>query len=343
VRPVLSPAARRLWRDPQTLQLGRPPGPAVLLTGLDPATRRVLPLLDGTRDTEAVVTAALAAGCPSERTRALLGLLDEGGLLADAGRGWPVPAHGRAERDRLAPDAASLSLLHGHGAGAVLERRAAARVVVVGAGRVGASLAALLAAAGTGAVDVVDREAAAPHDAAAGGFGPADAGRPRGEAARDRMRAVAPATSTAPQPAPDLVVLAPPDGPDEEHEQGLGRTPVPHLVVEVRATVGVVGPLVVPGHGPCLRCLDLVRSDLDPAWPVLAAQLATSPRRPGPCDATLAAAVAAQGAHQALSHLDGTGSVCAGGTLELALPDWRWRRRSWPVHPQCDCRWRAAG
>jgi hypothetical protein len=28
----------------------------------------------------------------------------------------------------------------------------------------------------------------------------------------------------------------------------------------------------------------------------------------------------------------------ADGTLELAVPDWRIRRRSWPVHPECPCR-----
>jgi hypothetical protein len=30
--------------------------------------------------------------------------------------------------------------------------------------------------------------------------------------------------------------------------------------------------------------------------------------------------------------------VTADGALELALPDWRIRRRSWPVHPNCPCR-----
>lgn len=342
VRPVLTPAAQRLWRDPTTLQLGRRPGPAVVLTGLDPVARQVLGLLDGTRDTEAVVAAGRAVGCPAERTGALLALLEGSGLLADAGHGWPVAAHDRSSRDRLAPDAASLSLLHGRQGAGMLQRRAAARIVVVGAGRVGAALATLLAASGTGAVDVIDEQAAAPADLAPGGLRPADHGRPRGDAAREHVRAVAPWTSTAPQPAPDLVVLAPTDGADEEREAALRRAAVPHLLAEVRDTVGVVGPLVLPGRSACLRCLDLVRSDLDPAWPALSVQLASGSRRGGACDAALAAAVAAQAAQQVLAHVDTAGSACVGGTLELALPDWRWRRRSWPAHPQCDCRWAAA-
>lgn len=41
----------------------------------------------------------------------------------------------------------------------------------------------------------------------------------------------------------------------------------PHLPVSVhRGHVGV-GPLVIPGKTPCLRCLYLHRSDADPAWP----------------------------------------------------------------------------
>jgi hypothetical protein len=54
----------------------------------------------------------------------------------------------------------------------------------------------------------------------------------------------------------------------------------------------------------------------------------------------LAVAVAAQTALQALGFLDGPGlPSAAGGTLELALPDARWRRRSWQLHPDCDCSW----
>jgi hypothetical protein len=48
--------------------------------------------------------------------------------------------------------------------------------------------------------------------------------------------------------------------------------------------------------------------------------------------------VAAQAAMQVLALVDGTvDPAAAGGTLELVLPDWRWRRRSWRLHPQCGC------
>jgi hypothetical protein len=54
--------------------------------------------------------------------------------------------------------------------------------------------------------------------------------------------------------------------------------------------------------------------------------------------------VAAQAAQQSLALIDGAGLPAAvGGTLELALPDWRWRRRSWQLHPACGCGWRDTG
>jgi hypothetical protein len=53
----------------------------------------------------------------------------------------------------------------------------------------------------------------------------------------------------------------------------------------------------------------------------------------------LAAMTATLAAAQALAYLDRPRAVpvTADGTLELVLPDWQWRRRTWPPHPACDC------
>ena len=345
MRPVLSPAARRLWRDPQTLQLGQSPGRAAVLTGLDPATRSVLALLDGTRDRTQVLSAAAAAGCGAERAEQLLELLEGAGLLEDAGAELgPVARLDRAERERLAGDLASLALVRGDGGLPAARHRADARVLVVGAGRVGAPLAGLLVTAGIGCVDVVDDATAAAEDCGVGGLGLGDVGRRRGEAARDLLRAAAPSAATGPLPRADLVVLAPsrPEHLDEARRSVPEDTP--HLLAEVRETVGVVGPLVLPGRSACLRCVDLTRTDLDPAWPAVAAQLASPSRTRTACDGTLAVAVAVHAAFQVLALVDGTNDPATlDGTLELALPDYRWRRRRWPVHPACGCALSATG
>jgi hypothetical protein len=134
------------------------------------------------------------------------------------------------------------------------------------------------------------------------------------------------------------VVLAPSRPEHLEEARRRVDPQTPHLLAEVRDTTGVVGPLVLPGRSTCLRCLDLTRTDLDPDWPSLAAQLALPSQVRVACDGPLALAVAAQAAGQVLALVDGTVDPAAvGGTLERALPDWRWRRRTWPVHPDCGC------
>lgn len=339
MRPVLSPASRWLWRDPDTLQLGGVGDRAVVLAGLDPPARAVLRLLDGTRDLQEVARGAGEVGCPPERVRRLLDLLGDAGLLVDAGEPWPAELD-RDDRARLAPDVATLSLLH-DGAGARgLRRRATSSVVVVGAGRVGAPLAGLLVAAGVGTVHVRDEGRTRARDVAVGGLRSSDLGRGRGPVATARVREVSATVRTQAPVRPDVVVLAPAATLDERDPASLQSSLVPHLLAEVRDAVGVVGPLVLPGRSACLRCLDHVRTDLDPDWPALSVQL--TERATVACDAVLAAAVSAQAALQVLTLLDGTMPASVGGTLELALPDWRWRRRSWDPHPDCDCRWLAA-
>lgn len=346
-RPVLTRAARLLWRDHGTLQFGRPPGPAHILSGLDAGARTALTLLDGTRRVQDVTGDAAAAGCPPARTGQLLQLLADAGLLEDGSDSWPDPPAARAERERLLPDIRSLALATGGSGLPALGDRARAKVTVLGAGRVGAPLAGLLSSSGVGVVDVRDDQPARPSDVGLGAAALADVGRSRGGLARQALSVRALSvrdTADSDMQTPDLVILAPVDGDDAHTAHSLGRAGVPHLLATVRGRVGVVGPLVLPGSSACLRCLDLTRTDLDPSWPALAAQLSVPRREVEACDSSLALAVAAHAALQVLcflsqGHRDQQLPATVSGTLELTLPDWRWRRRSWPVHPDCDCAW----
>jgi bacteriocin biosynthesis cyclodehydratase domain-containing protein len=137
---------------------------------------------------------------------------------------------------------------------------------------------------------------------------------------------------------PDLVVMA---GRQlgGGHATDLTRQRIPHLAVLAGEAIGVVGPLVVPGRTACLRCLDYARAANDPSWPLILAQISRRQPDPVACDTVLATAVAAQAAAQALLALDKglIASAAVNGTLEIVLPDWRWRRRTWPPHPACPC------
>ncbi len=148
------------------------------------------------------------------------------------------------------------------------------------------------------------------------------------------------AAANAPLSVPDLAILA--GRHSLEFRAALMRQRIPHLATSAEEAIGVVGPLVIPGRTACLRCLDLHRTDRDPAWPLILAQLGERESEPPACDAPLAAAVAAHAAAQALAFIDRPGEAAeagaaVNGTLELVLPTWQWRRRTWPPHPDCNC------
>lgn len=57
-----------------------------------------------------------------------------------------------------------------------------------------------------------------------------------------------------------------------DHFAWLNRDVV-HVPVVVSERAVTVGPFVEPGVGPCLYCVQLARTDRDPAWPAIATQL----------------------------------------------------------------------
>jgi ThiF family len=346
MRPVLKQSLRRVWRDETTLQIGVDPERAVVLGGIGRAAARFVDGLDGTKDRDEVVAAAPKIGLDESTAARLLNLLLEGGVLDDAA------ADTRAlyeltgdERDRIRPDLASLSLVHGApGAGiAAFTRRRQASVHVFGAGRVGAPLAAMLGAAGVGHVLVSDTQPARLADVAPGGLSLWDVGARRQDGARAAVtRAAGDVRSRLPSArnVPDLAVLAPVGRFEASQADRLVRSGVPHLVAAVRESTGLVGPLVLPGRSSCLRCHDHYRCDRDPAWPRVAAQLAAVDGTATPaCDTVLALAVATQAALHALMFLDGERPPSVDGTVEIHLPDGHLRRRSWPSHYACGCSW----
>jgi hypothetical protein len=345
-RPRLKAGLARFRRGPSTVQFGLDPDRAVLLTGIDATLNRCLDRLDGSAHPAEL---AAALDVPAHRVDGLLHLLATADLLEDAAvtaEGWRELELG--SRDRLAPDLASLTLTHpGPDAGKqALSRRLRAVVEVRGAGRVGATLAGLLAAAGVGQVRVSDDASATPADLAPGGLSPTDLGRRRGPAAtRAAARVAARRAPVVEDPLdaadPDLVVLAdlpPAIGVADEFM----RAGTPHLVAVLRETEGLVGPLVLPGRSSCLQCHHLTRTDRDRAWPHLAAQLAVpGPRSTDerPCDVVLAATVASHAALQALTYLETGTAGTLDGTLHIRLPGGAMRRRSWRRHPSCGCAW----
>jgi bacteriocin biosynthesis cyclodehydratase domain-containing protein len=292
-------------------------------------------------------------------TDRILTLLAAGGALDD----FPVAAMRALSQDqrmRLAAELAAAALARGHSdaGAATLVRRDAASVQVYGPSRVATGIADILGTSGVGRVAVsgtartADFAGGNPARPPAGSTAPPGAGStappPAGNTAPPpagntaRPRAGRPASRNGRGQAgrpllPDLAILVGHQSP--ELPAWLMRARVPHLAVSADEAIGIVGPLVRPGQTACLRCVNITRSSMDPAWPLILAQLVGRAADPPACDATLAAAVAAQAAAQALAFIDRVphAGAAENGTLELVLPAWQWRRRTWPRHDACGC------
>ena len=341
MRPALKAGLLPLWRDPDTLQLGVDPRRAVAVGGLGIAAG-VISLLDGSRDRAGLIATARDYGIPAEATSRVLAVLAAAGVLDD----FPARLHASLPdevRARLAPELATASLAYadGDGGARTLARRRAAFVRIHGGSRIGACVASFLAASGVGHVVCTDPEPAEPADLAPAGLIRSDLGEPRQCGAARAVGRAAPDVRTGDDGAvPDLVILTGPVLPDLI--DGLMRDRVPHLAVRAGEAIGVVGPLVRPARSTCLRCVDLRKAQADPQWPKILAQATFTRARPQACDTVLAAMTATLASAQALALVDRAGPgaevpAAVNGTLEMVLPDWRWRRRTWLPHPACGC------
>lgn len=322
---VLGPATRLLWRahDAVQIEMG---SRRIVVDGVGAAAVRALIGRRGA-DAGADIAAPQAA-------------LIERGFL------WPAPV---SEDDeichappvpRLAAELAALSVGHAARAGEMLEARAHYTVAIHGSGRLGPHVAALLAAAGVGRVHALEPAAVRLHQAAPGGLRPADEGSRFDEATAAAVLRAAPEADTTPPPLgdrPDLVVLAYDEPVDPDRRAALHSRDCAHLLIRLGADHGVVGPLVIPGLTSCLACADRHRRDRDPAWNSLAVQLSQPHRANAASSVAVTAVIAGLASLEALTFLDGGQPATIEATLEMAPPDIRTRRRSWPPHPDCDC------
>src|SRR4051794_22684314 len=327
---VLGPATRLLWRSPGTvhLELG---STGVVVEGLPTfLVRRVASPLPPTTP------------CPplDDQVREALTALTDAGFLWPRARPDEPDPRLEPPAPRLAGQLTALAARFGGHAAQVLDARRHASVEVSGPSRVAVHVAAVLGASGVGRVHCALDGTTRLFHAVPGGVAVGDEGEPLSAAAEAAVHRAAPETDTSPlatDDRPDLTIIASDTPIPDERLYALHAADAPYLAVLLGTDSGVVGPLVLPGLTSCLRCADLHRRDRDPAWSALAVQLAIG-RRHGPAaDVAVATTVAGVAAQQALTFLDGGEPAAVDGTIELRLPDWRLRRRSWTMHPGCPC------
>ncbi|GAA1389599.1 hypothetical protein GCM10009613_28840 [Pseudonocardia kongjuensis] len=252
-RLALAPHHAIVATGPRTRRIGDGPAGTRVLDDLSPAVAATLDRLGAGPRTVAELQAALPPGRRAALL-VLLGALLRAGLLADPDDG-----------DRM------------------LRRRGSALVEVRGDSALGSAVVAGLARSGVG--HVLPRVTGTVDGADVAAGLPAGDGR-RARALHDLLAAAGVRSGPAGRVPPDLVVLA-------GARDAAPDSPAVHLVVTLRNGRGVVGPLLLPGGGPCPECRD---RDRDPSAALPA---------PRTGDPHVVAATAALAVAQVLAALDG--------------------------------------
>ena len=141
--------------------------------------------------------------------------------------------------------------------------------------------------------------------------------------------------TAADEPRPALAVVVGHYALEPERHGRWLRRDIPHLPVIFSDTEVRIGPLVEPGVGPCLYCLELARMDADPSWAAVACQLLS---RQAPTDTPRAgidvAALVAGISHDRL--LLGQ-STLTRSALVLNAASGALTRRGYQPHERCGC------
>lgn len=337
-----------LWRAARECQVGADARYAVVLTDLTQREQRLLDDIPSEGAAPRLVSVEQLARqrkVAVPRARALVRHLADHGLLlavADtdtdlAAESPPVPSPDRehaglhallsdpAQSQTAADDAAVRT----------------ARVAVVNEtshGTLALLVARQLAAGGVGAVELRDGEHVVRSDLGLGGYPAAALGQVRGQAAIALLREDQPRVGLAAGGTPDLVVLLESRAAIPWRSSGLQRQDISHLSIVVRDLDVVVGPLVRPGLDPCLRCLDLARCQVDPAWPALATQLSglATPRLPAGVLFAAASTAALEVVAALRTGLEPQPGSLHATTLEIGVTR-QGVRRGWDPHRACGC------
>ncbi|TFD36898.1 hypothetical protein E3T37_13325 [Cryobacterium sp. TMT2-10] len=113
------------------------------------------------------------------------------------------------------------------------------------------------------------------------------------------------------------------------------RRDIPHLPVVFSDCQVRIGPLVEPGTGACLSCLELAHIDADPAWPAIACQLLT--RRAPTETPRQSIDVSTRVAGLVHDRLASGRSVLTGTSLVIDAENSLLRRRVHQPHERCGC------
>ena len=348
---TINPGLRMVHRGPHSVQIGVGTGGLILEGLLDSEMAFIDALRQGIQDSQ-VAARAVSLGVAEQRAKEICTTLGDL-LFSDA----ELRTQGfRAER--LLPERSALLGLHRSPCHGFMARRDRGVIHLIGLGRTGAAIAAVLVSAGVGTLLLEDDCPVTATDIGPGSFNLSDIGLARSVAVRRHMLRIDPSCRAhivhdggAGGPSVQCLDLAVVVGHDAVPAQTAARFMVaerPHLLVLVREQDGTVGPLVLPGVTACAECVERHRSVHDPSWLDVCSQLASHPapstdRRPrGELleHAALATTLAGTAAAQVLLFLDAVNQPSSwSSVMTFHADNGRWSQQHFGSHPDCGCQW----
>jgi molybdopterin/thiamine biosynthesis adenylyltransferase len=281
----INPNQQAIWRTPYEMQLGVGPDSVVLPNLTNAQERMIAALYNGIADQQLpLVTKQL--GLSGKETNELLGSINKV-LLNES------PA--KAPKQRLSEDFVAgafaeiirASLLHSVDGQAVLLGRTQRSIHLDHLGRAGIQVALALAAAGVGHIISHDEGKVEKADLGPNGFPSQLVGQNRIDALRSLLAASPNQTlvstgrklQTNKLQKIDCAVLISQQVIDPRRYSTWINRDVPHVAVTFAAEDVWVSPMIIPGQSACLFCLDKMKTQNNPSWPVIATQLLTSNKR----------------------------------------------------------------
>jgi hypothetical protein len=340
----INPHQSALWRDLNSLQIGSG-NQRVIFNSLSPAQERLIAALYRGIADKQLPRLMDDLGVESIEGQSLVEAL-EPLLLRDT-----APMKEPLSEEFVAGAFAEIiraSLLHSADGATVLMERKFRTVHVDDLSGAGLALTLGLASAGIGRVVSHDQSKVEPRDLGPTGYPSQLLGKPKIEAVKallasspNQMAMVAGhKLSERNLESIDCAALIGQQVIEpRRYVQWLNRD-VPHVALTFEVDHASVSPLIVPGRGACLFCLEEARINHDSSWPVVASQLVTSKDRLDDSASRLfCAGLAIQ---KILAQLDDAGDFkqtakeLVGYQLNLftgAITEF-----SWPEHEACSCR-----
>jgi hypothetical protein len=340
----INPNQTPLWRDLKSLQIGAGQN-KVIFNSLSPAQERLIAALYRGIADKQLPNILNDLGLPDRDGERFVNAL--GPLLLET----TAPAVAPLSEDFIAGAFAEIiraSLIRSADGATVLLERGLRTVHIDDLSGAGLMLTLGLAAAGVGRVVTHDQSKVETRDLGPNAYPSQLLGKPKIEAVRallasspNPMKMVA-GHKLTPRNLESIdcaALIAQQAIEPRRYVQWLNRD-VPHLALTFDSDHASVSPLIVPGRGPCLFCLEQARIEADPAWPVVLSQLVTNTNRLD--DAASRLFCSGLAVQKILTHLDDCGGFqqtkqeLVGYQLDHSTGSVT--EFTWGEHSACSCR-----